>query len=109
MRFLYFLSSRRYLVNKLCNFSCYRVTLATMSPGNQQVKDVFSGRSIFVTGASGFLGKVLVEKLLYSVPEIKNVYLLIRPLKGHSPSDRLNKLLEVRIPYFDRIQLESIV
>lgn len=76
-----------------------------MNPGNFQVKDVFSNRSVFVTGASGFLGKVLVEKLLYSVPEVKNIYLLIRPLKGHSPSDRLNKILEVRIPSFRRIRI----
>jgi fatty acyl-CoA reductase len=78
-----------------------RVKFAIMGTGNQ-VKDVFTNRSVLITGASGFLGKVLVEKLLYSVPEIKNVYLIIRPHKGHSPSDRLNKLLES--PLYDRIR-----
>ncbi|KAH7724479.1 male sterility protein [Aphelenchoides avenae] len=67
-----------------------------------RVADTFADRSIFVTGASGFLGKVLVEKLLYSVPDIKKIYVLIRPLKGHSPRDRLDKLLQV--PIFDRIR-----
>lgn len=60
------------------------------------VKDVFEGKSILITGASGFLGKVLVEKLLYSIPALKNIYLLIRPLKNDTnPKDRLSRLLEV--------------
>lgn len=52
--------------------------------------------SVLITGASGFLGKVLLEKLLFSLPRIARIYLLIRPLKGQEPKDRLEKLLEVR-------------
>lgn len=61
----------------------------------RQVADVFAGQSILVTGASGFLGKVLIEKLLYSVPSLKNVYLLVRPKNGLGPRQRMNKMLEV--------------
>lgn len=65
----------------------------------QRVADTFKEQSILVTGASGFLGKVLVEKLLYSTPELKNIYLLIRPQGGLSPKKRLDKILQVTFSF----------
>lgn len=59
------------------------------------IAQVFENRSVLVTGASGFLGKVLVEKLLFSLPNIDKVYLLIRPSNHDSPKDRLQKMLQV--------------
>lgn len=53
------------------------------------IVEFYRGRSVFITGATGFLGKVLVEKLLRSCPDIKAVYLLIRPKKGQDVSTRL--------------------
>lgn len=38
-----------------------------------------SQKNVFVTGATGFLGKGVVEKLLRHVPDIGRIYLLIRP------------------------------
>ncbi|CAD5221743.1 unnamed protein product [Bursaphelenchus xylophilus] len=70
------------------------------------VADTFNGSSILITGGTGFLGKVLVEKLLYSVPNVNKIYLLIRGLKGHSPRDRLNKLLKSQI--FHRIREKDV-
>ncbi|CAJ0943306.1 unnamed protein product, partial [Mesorhabditis belari] len=69
---------------------------------HRRIEDVLADRSVFVTGFTGFLGKVLVEKLIYSVPKIKKVYCLIRPQKGHSPNDRLQKILESTL--FNRIR-----
>lgn len=57
------------------------------------VKDFYRDRSIFITGGTGFMGKVLVEKLLRSCPGIKNIYLLIRPKKGQDVQQRLEELL----------------
>ena len=53
------------------------------------IVEFYRGRSVFITGATGFLGKVLVEKLLRSCPDIKAVYLLIRPKKGQDVGTRL--------------------
>lgn len=60
-----------------------------------RVLDAFANQNVLVTGASGFLGKVLIEKLLYSVPHVNKIYVIIRPLKGSGPRDRLNKILNV--------------
>ncbi|VDN57897.1 unnamed protein product [Dracunculus medinensis] len=67
---------------------------------NGRVADAFAGRSILVTGASGFLGKVLIEKLLYSIPEVKSIYLLIRPQNEISARQRLDKIIKISLPWF---------
>ncbi len=46
---------------------------------------------LFVTGATGFLGKVLVEKLLWSIPEVGKLLLLIRPSGGRDANRRLTE------------------
>lgn len=69
------------------------------------VKDFYRGRSIFITGGTGFMGKVLVEKLLRSCPDIKNIYLLMRPKRGQNVDERLCELLNA--PLFDRLRRDS--
>ena len=66
---------------------------------NVSIQEFYAGRSIFITGATGFMGKVLVEKLLRSCPEIGRLYLLIRPTSDKDACFRLKELLkcEVRI------------
>ena len=53
------------------------------------IAEFYRDRSVFITGGTGFLGKVLVEKLLRSCPDIKTIYLLVRPKKGQDVHDRL--------------------
>ncbi|KAL7071667.1 hypothetical protein ACQ4LE_009393 [Meloidogyne hapla] len=65
----------------------------------------FEGASVLITGASGFLGKVLLEKLIFSQPKLNKIYLLLRPLKGEGPNLRLSKLLES--PLFSRIRCKD--
>lgn len=43
-----------------------------------EVAKWYSNKSIFVTGATGFVGKCLVEKLLRSCPDIVTIYIIIR-------------------------------
>ena len=58
------------------------------------VSQFYAGRSVLVTGATGFVGKVLVEKLLRSCPAIDTVYLLIRVKKGVGADQRLQQLID---------------
>ena len=45
----------------------------------QSLADRLAGQSILVTGSTGFLAKVFVEKLLRAIPDIGKIHLLIRP------------------------------
>jgi FlaA1/EpsC-like NDP-sugar epimerase len=42
------------------------------------IEKFFANKTVFVTGVTGFLGKVLVEKLLRSCGSIRCVYVLVR-------------------------------
>ncbi|XP_066340749.1 probable fatty acyl-CoA reductase 4 [Miscanthus floridulus] len=49
----------------------------------------FRGKSILITGSTGFLGKVLVEKILRVQPDVKKLFLLIRAADVESAKQRL--------------------
>ncbi|CAK1600637.1 unnamed protein product [Parnassius mnemosyne] len=64
----------------------------------------YAGKSVFITGGTGFLGKVFVEKLLYSCPKINKIYVLLREKNKLDPFERIKQLLE--LPMFDRARNE---
>ncbi|XP_041988164.1 putative fatty acyl-CoA reductase CG5065 [Aricia agestis] len=65
----------------------------------------YRGKSVFVIGGSGFLGKVLIEKLLYSCDGINKVYVLMRDNRNASAQQRLDKIFQ--LPVFSRLQKEK--
>ncbi|GBF97098.1 hypothetical protein Rsub_10109 [Raphidocelis subcapitata] len=50
------------------------------------------GCRVLLTGASGYIGSLVLEKLLRSTA-VGHVYLLLRPRRGASPAERVAKLL----------------
>jgi hypothetical protein len=59
-----------------------------------EIREFFTARSVFITGGTGFIGAVLLEKLLRACPEIATIYLLIR-LKRHADvHDRVGALFD---------------
>ncbi|VDO90868.1 unnamed protein product [Haemonchus placei] len=70
-----------------------------------RVEDVYCDRSILLTGSTGFLGKVLVEKILWALPNVGQIFLLIRPANGLSPKERLEKVLQVWLCLYFSTQL----
>uniref|UniRef100_A0A1L8D6G7 Fatty acyl-CoA reductase n=1 Tax=Plutella xylostella TaxID=51655 RepID=A0A1L8D6G7_PLUXY len=69
------------------------------------VAHYYAGKNVFITGSTGFMGKVLVEKLLRSCPDIGNIYLLLRPKKGQNSKERLDDFINNRV--FDRLHSEA--
>ena len=61
------------------------------------VSKFYSGRSVFITGGTGFIGKQMVEKLLRSCSEIDRIYLLMRPKKGMALEERLAQTLSAPV------------
>jgi len=57
-----------------------------------RVSATLVGKTIFITGGSGFLGKVLIEKILRKTPDIKKIYMLLRPKKGKEPRQRIEEI-----------------
>ncbi|KAJ3651162.1 hypothetical protein Zmor_017218 [Zophobas morio] len=57
------------------------------------IPEFFRNKTIFITGGSGFIGKVLEEKLLRSCPDLKTIYLLLREKKGLAPEDRIKTII----------------
>ncbi len=72
-----------------------------------RIQEALEHKTIFITGATGFLGQPLVEKILRIAPSVKRLYLLIRPreqLGGQTMTaeQRLTKEL-FRSNVFDRL------
>lgn len=58
-----------------------------MATDSLSVRKFFEGKVIFLTGATGFLGKSLVEKLLDTC-NVRKIMILIREKKGKSVEER---------------------
>ncbi|XP_071927622.1 alcohol-forming fatty acyl-CoA reductase-like [Coffea arabica] len=54
-----------------------------------KIAQFFEGKTIFITGATGFLAKIFVEKILGIQPSVKKLFLLMRPSNSKSCSQRL--------------------
>jgi fatty acyl-CoA reductase len=57
-----------------------------------RVADTLAGRAILVTGGTGFMGKVLIEKILRTCSDVDTIYILIRAKKGKQPCQRVDEL-----------------
>lgn len=79
-------------------------------PQLERIADFYAGTSVFVTGGTGYLGKVIVEKLLRTCTGVRSVYVLLRPKRGKAPEQRLQDMIQtelfrvLRDKYADRLQ-----
>lgn len=62
----------------------------------------FENSTVFLTGATGYLGKLLLEKLLRACPKLKHIYILIREKKGKEREKRFQEVFDV--PIFDLLK-----
>ena len=101
---------------RCCRSSSPRRASAPLKPereaangGNQKttrtMDEFYAGKGVLVTGGSGFLGKVLLEKIVRCLPAVGTVFVLMRSKKGVDAEERFEtKVLDSRI--WDRLQEE---
>ncbi|KAK7595553.1 hypothetical protein V9T40_013378 [Parthenolecanium corni] len=68
------------------------------------VQEFFRDTTVFLTGGTGFLGQVLIEKLLRCCPHINKIYVLVRVKMNKSAAERFETILQD--PLFDRLRYE---
>lgn len=61
------------------------------------MQEYYKDKTVFITGASGFMGKVLLEKLLYSCHELKEIIIIVRPKRGKTPESRLEEMFKLPV------------
>lgn len=90
------------------NMDEMHTSLGVMNSINDSlISSFYANKSIFITGASGFMGKVLVEKLLRSCSNIKSIYILLRTKKNVDPCDRLNELIRSKVCHLKKKKINS--
>jgi fatty acyl-CoA reductase len=67
------------------------------SEGESEIQQLFRGAGVFVTGGTGFLGKILLAKLLRACPDIRTIFLLMRSKKGKTQEERFAELFEGKV------------
>lgn len=71
----------------------------------KSITSFYAGQSIFLTGATGLMGKVYMEKILRSCPDVREVFILMRSKKGLSIDERLEKIF--KLPLYDKLREEQ--
>ncbi|XP_037701158.1 fatty acyl-CoA reductase 2 isoform X2 [Choloepus didactylus] len=62
----------------------------------------YGGKSILITGATGFMGKVLMEKLFRTSPNLKVIYILVRSKANQTPQQRVFQILNSKL--FEKVK-----
>ena len=67
------------------------------------VAEFYEKKSVVITGANGFIGTILVSKLLRSCPGLKNIYFLLREKNGSSIQTRMEELFKLPVSHYYEI------
>ncbi|KAL6257521.1 hypothetical protein P5V15_011094 [Pogonomyrmex californicus] len=70
-----------------------------------EIPEFYAGCNVLITGSSGFLGILLIEKLLRCCPDIKKLYLFMRAKKEKTPEQRFKEHFNNCI--YDRLKKEQ--
>jgi len=62
------------------------------------ISETFRNGIVLVTGSTGFLGKILIEKILRSCP-VKQIAILVRSKKGFNANQRVADIYKQAVSY----------
>lgn len=65
-----------------------------VSIDRSSIKSFYRNACILVTGGTGFVGKVLLEKLLRTCDNLQCIYVLLRSKRGLSSEERYHELIQ---------------
>jgi fatty acyl-CoA reductase len=57
-----------------------------------RISELFVNKTLLITGGTGFLGKVLIEKVLRTCPGVKKMYLIVRSKSNKNSKERLKQI-----------------
>ncbi|GMT36882.1 hypothetical protein PFISCL1PPCAC_28179, partial [Pristionchus fissidentatus] len=75
-----------------------------MADSMPSINSLYAGHTVFLTGGSGFVGKVVIEKFLHAVPDVKKIFMLCRAAKGKSAQERWDDISKGVI--FNRVRAD---
>lgn len=55
------------------------------------IAEFYKDKVLLLTGATGFLGKVVLQKFFLNLSHVKRIYILVRPKRGIKIMDRVMK------------------
>ena len=58
-----------------------------------QIKEFFKGKKILLTGCTGFIGKVMLEKFLRTMPDLGCIFMLVREKRNKTKNQRIREIL----------------
>lgn len=80
------------------------------SPSNSSIRYFYRDKCVLITGATGFVGRFLVLRLLQTCP-VRTIYILVRAKRGKNYLERYQKFIDGEIFNFlpCRKMLERVV
>ena len=74
------------------------------------IAEFFKNQSVFITGVTGVIGKVILFKLLKICPHISNIYVLIRDTKEKRATERLSHIFgtEVNLNDYSYVRINIV-
>lgn len=61
------------------------------------IREFFVGKTIFLTGVTGLVGKLVLEKLLRCCEGVEKIYILVRAKKGKDASQRIKEICDTLV------------
>lgn len=69
------------------------ISESEMEMKTDRISETFNGERIFLTGGTGFMGKVFIERLL-RLTNVDKIYLLVREKRNKKPSERVEEIFQ---------------
>ena len=64
---------------------------SSAASGGIGIKEFYAGKTILITGSTGFVGKVVLEKFIRCIPDFKKIFVMIRAKKNMTLEQRLER------------------